>query len=150
MRRQAIWWSRIDKIFSPQGPRWQMLERASALGGEVDETLWAESCESLGEVHVLQSWLLQEGFAERTEQGWVWTHRLLARSLEQFARQEGRWADHCRCCATALDARLNITAQGVAHEAHQHLARLWMGCGEDRKALDAFIWAVLLGQNPWS
>ncbi len=83
---------------------WRALERAAALGREVDAREWAAICEGLarGVSDAIDDALIERGLAERTDQGWAFAHALLVDALERHGREHDRWKRHHRRCAELL------------------------------------------------
>lgn len=106
----AVWTSRIQRLLSQlqdsAGAR-AALERAAALGREIEESEWAavsaDVCapETLA---ALRELLLDRHLAERTESGWMFVHGMLAESLELSAQESGAWTRHHAACAQVLGA----------------------------------------------
>jgi tetratricopeptide (TPR) repeat protein len=112
------------------------LEVAAALGQNVADNEWREVCSERG-------LSVPEGLAETLTAhqllipnlyGWSFCHTLLRESLEQRAKDGGRWRDHQRACAKMLEKQAR-TSDAIAGRLGQHLL---LGGDLDR-ALDALL-----------
>lgn len=105
-----LWMRRLGRLVDAleAGPAervWEILERTAALGREVDAREWRPLCQRAGfdRPDELRDELLDRGLAERTDEGWSFTHGLLVESLRDRARDGGRWQEHSRACAQLLE-----------------------------------------------
>ena len=105
-----LWLERLGRLVRDlpdvADPRmWRALERAAALGREVDAEEWRAVCRGVGleAIERVRDRLVKRGLAESTAAGWAFTHGLLVDSLARRARRDDRWADHHRRCAELLE-----------------------------------------------
>lgn len=107
----ALWMQRLSRFVDAQrhgskGAVWAALERAAALGREVASEEWCALWESLQleEPEAAVDNLAERGLAERTDEGWSFTHGMLVDSLERRSRERGNWKAHHRACVELLEA----------------------------------------------
>jgi len=77
------------------------LEIAAALGRSVSAREWDGACDE--PPGALVDRLVGSGLADRTPEGWVFTHAVLRESVERLADEAGRAAGHHRRCAAVVD-----------------------------------------------
>ncbi|MGM0557597.1 MAG: serine/threonine-protein kinase PknK [Myxococcota bacterium] len=106
-----MWLQRLQRLIgslSPVGETrqngWQALETAAFLGQEVATREWLACCGQAGITipRGLVGALSSRNLAERSEQGWTFTHALLRESLKRNAREEGRAKEHHFNCSEGL------------------------------------------------
>ncbi|MFB6372359.1 MAG: AAA family ATPase, partial [Bradymonadaceae bacterium] len=137
-----LWMERIDRL-AEQFPTvsregvFEALERAAALGREVDGVEWREACRDLNGLRpgALRDALVERGLGERTRQGWAFTHGMLVDSLGRRARESGRWTDHHRWCAELLEAIYPEQPERTAARRADH----WLEAGELERTLDPLL-----------
>ena len=101
------------------------IERAAALGREVDDTEWRAVCDDLaiGDPEAVRDRLVERGLAERSDRGWAFAHRLGVESLERQAREHDRWRTHHRRCVEVLETLYpDRPGQTAARRANHHVA----------------------------
>ncbi|MFW5967999.1 MAG: AAA family ATPase, partial [Persicimonas sp.] len=94
----------------------EALELAAALGQTVRMREWKGLCDLAG-VRLdenLASELIARRFAQKTEEGWSFAHSIVRESLERQAREEGRWVDHRRLCATLMETLYDTSQPRIA------------------------------------
>ncbi len=101
---EDVWQDRVA-AFTADNPSFrEALEIAAALGFEVHNDEWEAACQlaqiSLDTGAVAQ--LVKRSLATRTETGWRFHHISLRHTLENMAREQGRWASHNILCARVL------------------------------------------------
>ena len=163
----AVWAQRVDQLVDglPESAR-HFLERAAALGLEVDEAEWQEACDdpagqARGMVGASRVALSLDGLraraalldrlsvshlSEPTEEGFRFLHGMVRESLERTSREAGRWQLHNRACAAMLERR-------YPGEARERIGRHLLQAGEWRGAVDPLIdgalhTAALRGARP--
>ena len=137
-----LWIQRLDRLIDdwsrdPADALWRAIERAAALGREVNAEEWRGVCDQVAVDHAgaIRDTLIERGLARRTEQGWAFAHGMLVDSIEQRSRACDRWADHHRACARLLESRdSGPTGQTAARRADH-----WETAGEWERAIDA-LW----------
>ena len=127
----------IDRLLRFAGdrvPRWLALERTAALGREVDADEWRAVCSALDlpRPAALRDALVKRGLAERTDDGWRFSHGLLVDSIGRHAREHGRWRDHHRHCVALLSELYPDSPRQTAGRRADH----WIAAGELQRALD--------------
>ena len=123
----ALWMDRIDRIVERARPETRdatvlALERAAALGREIDSGEWQRLCDAFDGLDParLRHRLVDAGLAEDTDHGWAFAHGLLVDSLERRARREGRRKRHHRRCAELLEAMYPDRPQMTAARRADH------------------------------
>ena len=119
-----LWRDRIQRVVEGTGGESrQTLELAAALGLRVDAFEWNHACGHAGlkAEPALIDTLLTEGLAEDDEGGWSFSTELLRETLEQSARDAGRWERWHLACADMLRARYSDDAAGVRRRIGTHL-----------------------------
>ena len=115
-----LWRERLERLFEdlPDGAQ-AALERAAALGVEVDRDLWQQVCDdpdgayAAGDRvlfvpgnakirHQIVLRLVAERLAEETQSGWNFAHAPVRDLLERISRDAGRYAEHHLACATGI------------------------------------------------
>ncbi|MBM66697.1 MAG: hypothetical protein CMH55_10725 [Myxococcales bacterium] len=125
----GVWMQRVEKLLAvvPAEARsgaLGSLHQAAALGIEVDDQEWAESCQRAGIERPpgLLEGLMGQGLALRRQGGWAFAHGMFRESLEAQSREMGTWFDRHRACAAMLrprQARVPGLAVRVAHHLEQ-------------------------------
>jgi serine/threonine protein kinase/tetratricopeptide (TPR) repeat protein len=116
---------------------WAALERAAALGREVDAHEWMAVCDDFGLVRpdLVRERLIERGLAERTEDGWSFAHDLLVEALHRRAREHGQWATHNRRCAELLEQIYRERPKQTAARRAEH----WIEGGRPEEALEPLM-----------
>lgn len=148
-----LWIKRVGNVVDsfeerPDGEVLEALELAAALGREVRNGEWREVLEH-SEIEFLPELvdrLVERGLAERTDEGWVFTHGLFVESVERRARDGGRWLDHHRRCARALETILRADQVG----AWERIADHWVEAGEPERALEPLKRAAQEAKQMWN
>ncbi len=115
-----LWRERLERLFEELPPAARSaLERAAALGMQVDSEAWQQVCDDPGGAwadrqqvmfvpqnarvrHQLLERLVRERLVEETPNGWVFAHGQLRDLLERLARDAGRFDSHHAACAAFL------------------------------------------------
>ncbi len=133
-----MWAERIDRLVSHYPPEQRAEAReaialAAALGREIAAQEWRAVCADAGfEVpERLVGELVVRGLARHTDDGWSFAHGLLVESIGRDSARRGRWSEHHRRCAAALE-RLYPEQPG---ETARRRANHWLTAGEDERAL---------------
>lgn len=116
---------------------WTALERAAALGREVDGVEWRALCEQVGLARSdrVRDRLVERGLADRTEDGWSFSHDLLVDALRRRARERCEWAAHNRRCALLLE---DVYPERSKHTAARR-ADHWVAGDEPEEALEPLL-----------
>jgi len=122
------------------------LELAATLGDSIQREEWERACRRRGvpvpEDSPVVDMMYRRGFAERTRDGWAFTHEMLRqRILEGAERADRKIANHAVCAAT-LEEMYSAQALGVPLRIARHL----LAAGESVDALpsiDRAIWQAL-------
>lgn len=137
-----LWQRRLARFVADRHPELadrveRAIERAAALGREVDGAEWHSICEKLGVdgPDRIRDGLIERGLAERSDSGWSFAHGLIVASLERRAKAGDRWEDHHRRCATLLDELYpNRPKQTAARRANH-----WVEAGKLERALQPLL-----------
>ena len=110
------------------------LELAAILGQEVDSEEWNKVIDEAGlqPAKGLVERLVDEDLAEPMEDGWRFSHGLLAESLQRHAREEGRGKRWNACCAQALEQLYGRSKSGISERIAWH----WVEAAEYGRALN--------------
>jgi tetratricopeptide (TPR) repeat protein len=121
----AVWDERLDDVLRglPTAAA-ALVERAAALGADVDEDEWADVAGKLDPDGTVRLRLLERlgamRLAEERPGGWTFTQPLLRESLERRARDAGRWGPHNAACAAMLARRVSGGRQRLAERLGRH------------------------------
>ncbi|HHO51749.1 MAG TPA: hypothetical protein ENK18_12955, partial [Deltaproteobacteria bacterium] len=136
------WTDQVARVLEGLAPKSApVLERAAALGLEVDEGEWQRACDdpdgswaAVGRVRVvpenarlretLVARLVEGRLAERTETGLRFAHGMIREALLERARASGRLSEHHLACAAIL--RHGPEAEGNAERLGRHLLEAGM------------------------
>lgn len=137
-----LWMRRLSRLVAgldderPEGV-WAALERAAALGREVDGAEWRALCDQIGlaRPNLVRDLLVERGLADRTDDGWSFAHDLLVDALHRRARERGEWAAHNRRCAELLGDVYPERPKRTAVRRADH----WIAGGEPEEALDPLL-----------
>jgi tetratricopeptide (TPR) repeat protein len=140
-----LWVGRIDRLVATfpdndrRDARWAV-ELAAALGKQVDVDELRRACErrQIKFPSALVDRVVALGLGGETANGWEFAHGLLVDSLGEQARQAGRWRQHHRCCALALQTETSASGLATAERRAEH----WIAAGDDHKALAPLLDAV--------
>jgi serine/threonine protein kinase/tetratricopeptide (TPR) repeat protein len=127
-----LWVARVqqalDEVQTKDGAsdtRLPALELAAVLGTEVDDSEWRGACRVMGYTvdDALVPAMVRHGLARRADRSWSFSHGMLRESLERSARENGRFSELHRACATTLQIRWDANPQrGMAERLGRHLA----------------------------
>ncbi|MEE2787997.1 MAG: protein kinase [Myxococcota bacterium] len=126
---QAVWASRVHAVTASDGPGWQTLEIAAALGLRVDRTEWQAACEQVGLTvnEALVEQLVEHRLArEVSDAEWRFSHVLLRDFLLTYARLKQRDIDFHSACAQAIQHLPSPSVERVGN--HLFLARRYADC----------------------
>ncbi|MCP4871915.1 MAG: protein kinase [Proteobacteria bacterium] len=119
-----LWRDRIERVVEGTGGQVrETLELAAALGLRVDAFEWNHAC---GQAQLkadpsLIDTLLNDGLATESESGFAFASELLRDTLEQSARDAGRWQRWHLACVGMLRGRYADDASGLARRLGTHL-----------------------------
>ena len=138
-----VWAGRIARLLDERPEQERVaLELAAVLGQDVDGAEWEELCRLAG-LRVPQDLverLLVQRLAVRRDklfgQGWSFVHGMLRESLEQLARQEGRWQGQHMLC---VDMLRNRSETGISARLGRHL----LHAGQLREAIRPLLDGLL-------
>ena len=119
-----LWRDRIARVVEGTGGHTrETLELAAALGLRVDAFEWNHACSqaNLRADPGLIDTLLNDGLATDSESGWAFASELLRDTLEQSAREAGRWERWHRACAAMLRGRYVDDSEGLPRRLGTHL-----------------------------
>ncbi|MFB6375600.1 MAG: serine/threonine-protein kinase PknK [Bradymonadaceae bacterium] len=146
-----LWRLRLERLIAslPDGATEDArmrLELAATLGDSVRRDEWKRACQRRGvplpDDSPLTDTMFRRGFAERTRDGWAFTHEMFRqRILEGAEREDRKIANHAVCAAT-LAEMYSAQALGVPLRIARHL----LAAGESVEALpyiDRAIWQAL-------
>lgn len=146
-----LWSLRLERLINslPDGGEEDArmrLELAATLGDSVRRDEWAQACRRRGipvpDKSPMLDMMYRRGFAERTRDGWAFTHEMFRqRILEGAERHDRKIANHAVCAAT-LGEMYSAQALGVPLRIARHL----LTAGESVAALpylDRAIWQAL-------
>lgn len=123
----GLWTDRLAQLLQghPDADR-RALELAALLGVEVEEREWEEACAKAGIVPspAMLEAMLRRGLAHPREDGWAFSHGLLAESITRIAQEQGRLDEAQHCVGAVLLARgIVLEEQGESPRAVSLLAR---------------------------
>ncbi len=130
-----VWSGRLEALLRElPGGATSALDRAAALGEDVDDAEWEAACADLsdGLPDAVREALLSEGLA-RGGAPWSFAHPMLRESVRHRAEEAGRWVEANERCVQALADR------DVAQE---RLARLLVSAGRSLEAIDPLLEAT--------
>ena len=136
-----VWAAHVAALLRGRPPSFRTaLEIAAALGLSVDGMEWEEACRAAGAEPPLDlpDLLARHRLARRTGEGFAFVHAMLRESLEQLAREGGRWAAHHLACAAVLDRRYAGGEPGAAERVAGHLLQ----AGRPGAAVDPLLRAA--------
>lgn len=136
-----VWSKRIESLLADCDDDARFaLELAAALGIHVQTEEWEKVCE-LADVRFdtsLIGELAERRLADRTDDGWRFAHAMLRESVERLARDEDRWTDHCRLCATMVESLYEASTPLAA----ERYGRYAMSAEEYDRALEPLFEAA--------
>jgi tetratricopeptide (TPR) repeat protein len=136
-----LWFDRLDRMVEQFGEAaddiLETIELAAALGRQVDHEHWSRLLDDAGlaEPDGLVDRLVERGLAERTPDGWAFTHGMLVDSLARRAREAGRYQTHHRRCARTLQSALTGDELGPRERIAEH----WVAAGRSEQALEPLL-----------
>lgn len=133
-----VWTTRVDAVLASRPPdARRAVERAAALGEDVDPVEWREACADLAP-EVLEQTVeaLLEARLARPGGGWSFAHPMLRESVQRRAERDGRWVEASRTCADVVE-RL-----GGAGAEPERLGRLLAAAHRPRRALGPLLEAA--------
>ncbi|MFT4627784.1 MAG: tetratricopeptide (TPR) repeat protein [Myxococcota bacterium] len=118
----TLWGRRIDALVADAPESRGHLERAAALGLEVDTDLWSAATGAApDQLHGLVTRLFGLRLAEERPAGFIFVHGMLRESIARGARDRGTWAGHHDACAAVLADRAKAGAPGLQARIGGHL-----------------------------
>ncbi|MFT4976443.1 MAG: tetratricopeptide (TPR) repeat protein [Myxococcota bacterium] len=93
----TLWRDRLARVLEGEAAAAQeALELAALLGAEVDESEWRDCCDHAGipSVEAVVEQMMARGMAVPREDGWAFSHGLLAESITRIAEESGREEQH--------------------------------------------------------
>ncbi|MFM7200836.1 MAG: protein kinase domain-containing protein [Myxococcota bacterium] len=149
-----LWMARILRALPGETSRetpLHALELAAALGARFQQREWKLACQ-LAKIPVNDAWLelwtqrrlLQssEGSIPSSVRGartWSFVHEALRQSLEQSAREGGRWFLHHRACALMLERVQKPSASVLVRRVYH-----WLSAEDEEEALPPLLHAARL------
>lgn len=136
---QDLWRRRIDRALEglqkarrPQMRR--MLELGATLGRQIEPDEWRAACRKIGlkfSEQFVEDVLVRHGLVQVDAEGWRFVHSMLVDSLQQQAREHGRWQRYNRVCAETI-----AQAYPDDHaEANVRQATFWAAAGDTERAV---------------
>jgi serine/threonine protein kinase/tetratricopeptide (TPR) repeat protein len=136
---QDLWRRRIDRALEglqkarrPQMRR--MLELGATLGRQIEFDEWRAACRKIGlnfSEQFVEDVLARHGLVQVDGDGGRFVHSMLVDSLQQQAREHGRWQKYNRLCAETVSQ-----AYPDDHaEANVRQANFWVAAGDTERAL---------------
>jgi serine/threonine protein kinase/tetratricopeptide (TPR) repeat protein len=139
-----VWSERVDRILDKFGRErdraQQALELAAVLGLYVDLDEWGAACaeSKLATPVGLIEAMVNQRLGQVDGQGsFRFSDRMLRESLGRIAINAGRWAEHNRCCARALETH-TAARVGLA----ERVAHFYLAAGDHAQALEPLLSAV--------